>query len=204
MNSDNGKLITVQEAATRLNLSERTVWKYIQRRALKTSKEFSEGKRHRVMVLESSVQELQSSPSEKINEVQLNDSENDQRSPKKGDSVVLPADIYLQQQQERDSLMQGLMMYRYKFEELDKQVKQLPAPPEIVARELSDKAAALARAEEILEEAKEAQKRHAAAMDELKNKLIEEEHAKEAYRIQWEAAQAELKRPWWKKLFGAR
>ena len=41
-------------------------------------------------------------------------------------------------------------------------------------------------------------------MAELRIKLQEKEHVKEAYRIQWEAAQAELSRPWWKKLFGAR
>ena len=38
----------------------------------------------------------------------------------------------------------------------------------------------------------------------LKFKLQEEEHAKEAFRIQWELAQADLKRPWWKKLFGVK
>jgi hypothetical protein len=36
---------------------------------------------------------------------------------------------------ERDKLMQGLMMYRYKFEELEKQVKMLPAPVEVVSSE---------------------------------------------------------------------
>ncbi len=195
MSSDNGKLITVQETASRLNLSERTVWKYIQRKALKTSKEFSEGKRHRVMVLEDSVSGFQGSASEKFNEVQLNDSEIDQ-----GSSVVLPAEIYMQHQKERDSLMQGLMMYRYKYEELDRQVKVLPAPPEIVTRELNEKAAALARAEKILVEAQETQQRYAEALDELKAKLREEAHAKEAYRIQWEAARAELNRPWWQKI----
>jgi hypothetical protein len=103
---------------------------------------------------------------------------------------------------ERDQLKSGLMMYRYKFEEIEQKMRLLPAPPEMVARELEEKAAALAQAEKIVEEAKETQKHYIAAVEQLRAKLQEEEYAREAYRLQWEAAQAELKRPWWKKIFG--
>jgi hypothetical protein len=115
--------------------------------------------------------------------------------------VMIPLERY---EAERDRLMQGMMMYRYKFEELDRRVKLLPAPPEMMTNELEEKSAALIQAEKILEEAKKAQKHYTETMAELKAKLTEEEHAKEAFRIQWEQAMAEAKRPWWKKLFGAK
>lgn len=104
-------------------------------------------------------------------------------------------------QQERDNLLQGLMMYRYKFEDLERQVKLLPAPPEAVTKELQEKDAALQRAQEILKKAKESYDQYKVSMQQLKERLAEEERAREAYRIQWELAQAELKKPWWKKLW---
>lgn len=111
--------------------------------------------------------------------------------------------------QERDQALQGLMMYRYKFEELDRQLRMLPAPPEVVNSKLQEleqerqhKSEALAQAQKILKQAQEVKERYKGAMQELKAKLQEEERAKEALRVQWEQAQAELKRPWWKKIFG--
>jgi hypothetical protein len=106
-------------------------------------------------------------------------------------------------------LEQGIMMYRYKFEELDRQVKMLPAPLEVVNNDLKAKDAALkqkdealARAQQILRKAKESYDQYKLSMSELKSQLAEEERVREAYRIQWELAQAELKKPWWRKLFG--
>jgi len=107
-------------------------------------------------------------------------------------------------EQRCSQLEQGVMMYRYKYEELDRQVKLLPAPPELMTKELEEKAQALAQAEMIVEEAKEKQKQYTEAMEQLKAKLQEEEYAKEAYRIQWELAQAELNRPWWQKIWRKR
>lgn len=119
---------------------------------------------------------------------------------------AVPFKIYDQHRREWEErcahLEQGLMMYRYKFEELDQQIKMLPAPPETVGRELEFKTTALAQAHEILQQVQETQKHYEEAMSELKLKLQEEEHAKEAFRFQWELAQVDLKRPWWKKLFG--
>jgi len=112
-------------------------------------------------------------------------------------------------QEERDSLRHGLMMYRYKFEELDRQVRLLPAPPEMLSTRLSEveqdrrqKAEALEQAEKIVDEAKKAQKLSMEVMTKLRAKLVEEVKAKEAYRDQWELAHARLNRPWWKKLLG--
>jgi hypothetical protein len=119
-------------------------------------------------------------------------------------------------QQERDNLLQGMMMYRYKFEEADRQLKMLPAPVEVVTRDLKEKedkvqeiekdreqkTAALTQAQKILQQAQEVKERYKTSIIELKGKLAEEERVREAYRIQWELAQAELKKPWWKKMLG--
>jgi hypothetical protein len=116
---------------------------------------------------------------------------------------------------DRDNLLQGIMMYRYKFEELDQRVKLLPAPVEAVASKIGElearvnshkeaeeqKAHALAQAQEIIEQATEAQKRYIESLTQLKTKLQEEEHAKEAFRLQWEQAMIEAKKPWWQKLW---
>jgi len=39
---------------------------------------------------------------------------------------------------ERDSLMQGMMMYRFRFEELENKLKLLPAPPEEISGRLEE------------------------------------------------------------------
>lgn len=104
-------------------------------------------------------------------------------------------------QKERDELQTGLMMYRWKFEEIEKQVRLLPAPPEVVAAELEKKTAALSMAENIIQQAQVTQQQYEEALEQLRFKFQEEEHAKEAFRIQWELAQAELKRSWWQKLW---
>ncbi len=118
--------------------------------------------------------------------------------------VIIPSEVYERQQKEHDNMLQGLMMYRYKFEELERQTKLLPAPLEIIPSkldELEEKAAALALAENIIQQAQVTQKQYEEALAQLNLKLQEEEHAKEAFRIQWELSQAELKRPWWQKLW---
>jgi len=107
------------------------------------------------------------------------------------------------------TFQQRVMNLEIEKAEMESKLNLLPAPPEMVTRELQEKdqalqekAAALAQAEKIVEEARETQKRYLEAMEELKAKLLEEEREKGVYRVQWEGAQAELSRPWWKKLFG--
>ena len=128
------------------------------------------------------------------------------RSYQTNQDHFIPLNHYEEQRklwlEERDQLTQGLMMYRYKFEELDKQIRMLPAPPETITKELEFKTTALDQAHEILKHAQDTQKYYDEAMAQLILNLQEEEHAKEAFKIQWELAQAALKRPWWKKLFG--
>jgi hypothetical protein len=126
-----------------------------------------------------------------------------------GQTIIIPAELYVQQQKERDQAVQGLIMYRYKFEELDRQLRMLPAPPEVMTSKLQEmeqdrqqKAEALAQAQKILRQAQEVKERYKTSIHELRAKLQEEEKAMEILKAQWELAQAELKRPWWKKIFG--
>jgi hypothetical protein len=119
---------------------------------------------------------------------------------------------------ERDRALQGMMMYRYKFEELDQKMRLLPAPADVVAKELEQKDArlreleddrkrkvtAIIKAQQILRKAQATYEQYEASMALLKSKLQEEEQAKEALRVQWEKAQAEMNRPWWKKMLGRR
>jgi hypothetical protein len=110
---------------------------------------------------------------------------------------------------ERDKLVQGMMMYRYKFEDLDRQLRLLPAPPERVTSKVQEleaeskqKARALEQAEEIITEAKNAQKKYSEAMTQLRARLREEERARQDYRTQLIRTIEEAKRPWWKKMLG--
>lgn len=79
--------------------------------------------------------------------------------------------------QERDQLQAGLMMYRYKFEEAEKQLKLLPAPVETVTLKL----------------------------EELERKLQEKEAVLSEQETRLQEKEAELQRerslPWWKKMF---
>jgi hypothetical protein len=114
-------------------------------------------------------------------------------------------------EQRCSQLEQGVMMYRYKYEDLDRQVKMLPAPPELISSKVQEleqdrrqKTEALAQAHKILHQAQEVKERYKSSVLELKAKLQEEERAKEALRLQWEQAMEEAKKPWWKKLFGVK
>jgi hypothetical protein len=93
--------------------------------------------------------------------------------PGASQAITMPAEIYIQQQKERDSYLQGMMMYRYKFEELDRQVKLLPAPVDQVAMKLQE----AEHKDQVLRDAQEAITR------------LEEDLRRERFL------------PWWKKIF---
>ncbi len=118
-------------------------------------------------------------------------------------------------EQRCSTLEQGLMMYRYKFEEVDRQLKVLPAPPEFVKSkidELEKNFQEEARAKSLLavEKAKTEEEKEQLINDyedflaQMRAKLSEEESVKEELKAELEKAMADLKRPWWKKLFGVR
>jgi len=111
------------------------------------------------------------------------------------------------------TLEQGLLMYRYKFEEVDRQLKILPAPPEYVKAKIDELEKNLqeeARAKSLLaiekaeteEEKEQLRKDYEDFLSQLRAKLSEEERIKEELKAELEKAMADLKRPWWKKLFG--
>jgi len=57
---------------------------------------------------------------------------------------------------ERDELQTGLMVYRYKFEEMERQMRLLPAPVEVVNTILQEKEAKLTENDQALRTAQEA------------------------------------------------
>jgi hypothetical protein len=63
--------------------------------------------------------------------------------PHSGEVMSMMYDMLERQRKEmtreRDQILQGLMMYRYKYEELDRQVKALPAPPDEMSAEIKQK-----------------------------------------------------------------
>ena len=89
--------------------------------------------------------------------------------------------------QERDQLQAGLMMYRYKFEEIEHRMKMLPAPVETVVSKMAD-----------MEEALSAEVKY-------REQLTSALHEKEVELTRLHAVQdQEQRRSWWKKLFGLR
>ena len=85
---------------------------------------------------------------------------------------------------ERDELKSGLMMYRYKYEELERQVRLLPAPVDQVSSKMTE-----------MEEALKAEV-------EYREKLTSALHEERAARAHTEAElEHEKKRPWWKRLW---
>lgn len=151
--------VSVKEAANRLNITERTVWKYIQKDMLKTSRRFSSGKKPAVMVFEGSISELLQGRS--VIEI-TNDPEGDldrsvinpEGSVNHPDRpvVTLPVEFYAQQQKEHEQALTGMMMYRWKYEELDRQVKLLPAPVEVVPSMVQERDARIRALEDELAE----------------------------------------------------
>ncbi|MGV8027388.1 MAG: hypothetical protein AB2L18_12610 [Anaerolineaceae bacterium] len=79
--------------------------------------------------------------------------------------------------EERDRLQAGLLMYRYKFEELDRQIRLLPAPVESIPSKIT----------------------------ELEQKTAEKDQAlqrsQETIKALEEALQSEKQRSWWDRLW---
>jgi hypothetical protein len=79
---------------------------------------------------------------------------------------------------ERDKLQAGLMMYRWKYEELEQKIRLLPAPVEVVSSKLTE-------LEEALQEERSTKEEAQAAITRLEKAL-----------------ETERSRSWWKRLFG--
>lgn len=144
--------------------------------------------------------------------------------------ISIPLEYYERQQEDRDRLMQGLMMYRFKFEELDRRLRLLPAPPESIHEEIreKDEAAetikqelvqtqqqlqdesdareqALVQAQRILQDATVKYRHYEQSLEDLREQLEAEQLMKNILKIEWEnlrkAMELQNKLPWWKKLF---
>jgi hypothetical protein len=144
-------------------------------------------------------------------------------------TISIPLEYYERQQEDRDRLMQGLMMYRFKFEELDRRLRLLPGPPEAIHEEIREKeevaetvrlelaqtqqqlqdeseakAEALFQAQRILDDAREKYHHYEQSLEELREQLEAEQLMKNILKIEWENLRKKMEiennLPWWKKL----
>lgn len=104
--------------------------------------------------------------------------------------ITMPVEYFEEQLKSHDHLLQGMMMYRHKFEELDRQLKSLSAPPIDVKT----------RIEELEKELIESTREKNEALARLRQKLEEEEKLREDLKTEWETILSRLEKPWWKRL----
>jgi len=104
----------------------------------------------------------------------------DQPDQQPGQMITLPMEFYAEQLKERDQALQGLMMYRYKFEEMERQVRLLPAPVEVVTSKLTE-----------MEQ----------KLSELDEKELALTYSQETIKALEEALQRERQRSWWDRLW---
>ncbi len=119
----------------------------------------------------------------------------------------IPLEHYEQQRsqwlEERDSLMHGLMMYRFKFEDMERQIKLLPAPPDIMSRELRWKDETLKDAQRIIEEKDEAITESKKMIRDIQKSFEDERALRDRMEMELKAQlERERSRSWWKKLLG--
>jgi len=111
--------------------------------------------------------------------------------------VTMPTEAFFQQQKERDNLLQGLMMYRYKFEELDRQIKMLPAPLEVLPAILQEKDVKLSELEQKAE-----------LLEEVERKLLTEQQSRERIEQELQKVKEDLLNErslsWWSRLWKKR
>lgn len=123
--------------------------------------------------------------------------------------AAVPLEHYEQQRkdwlEERDGLMQGIMMYRFKFEELEKQIKLLPAPPQVMSEELKWKDNRLLEAQQKAHENDNALAEAQRMMEEMQRSFDEERQLRDKIEADTRAElERERRRSWWKKLLGIR
>lgn len=101
---------------------------------------------------------------------------------KAGHATNVPVEMYETLRKERDSLFQGMLMYQFKFEDLDRKMKCLPAPAEVLSSKLEEQEKELA--------------------------LLRDEKAKAEHLTRENEAMKsrirEMELPWWKRLFKPR
>jgi hypothetical protein len=95
---------------------------------------------------------------------------------------------------QRSRLEQGIMMYRFKYEEMCKQIKLLPAPPEMIQEEISYRDTLLEKAKNVILQERARIRKQEEDLAAMKIRLQEEEQENAMLRL-------EAHKPWWKKLF---
>lgn len=136
----------------------------------------------------------------------------------------IPLDYYEKKQkeweQERDRLLQGIILYKLRFEELEGKLKALPAPPEMLNGRITELEEQLTREnaardrvfEELVKETGESRsayekqlQQQTAVIEELRAKNEKDEEEKEHLWEMLNEREKELwqiKKPWWQKWFG--
>ncbi len=92
---------------------------------------------------------------------------------KSGNMVILPVDLYNKEKEERDKYFQGMMMYRFKYEELENKLKLLPAPVEVVSHEFEKIRIDLEEKEKAVQD-KEKELLEQASVIEVKEQVLKE------------------------------
>jgi hypothetical protein len=110
--------------------------------------------------------------------------------------ITMPAEVFIRQQKERDELVQGMLMYRFKFEELDRLMKCLPAPVESVTSKLEEQEQEIARLQLDVTKFQEKEQEIARLQEE---KVKAEQVVQENEALKTRLREMEL--PWWKKIF---
>lgn len=210
---NNGRVLTIKEASKITGLSTSTLRMHLKKgliEGVKTSTKFGDTWH----IKADSIKHLKSLESSGLNAQPLSNMRTSETSTstsiKNSDNLIRMRDEHLTDLRKQVMTYEGIIItFQQRIGVLESEktayeakLKLLPAPPEILLNDLQQKEAALAQAEKIVLAAQETQKQYEEAVAQLKLKLQEEEHAKEAFRIQWELAQTELERPWWKKIFG--
>ncbi len=116
-----------------------------------------------------------------------------------GQDLSVPLEIYNQQRKEwvdkYEKVLQGMMMYQFKFEELDRRMKLLPAPPEVVSYkfdELQSQAKEFEIAREEVERTRTELERITSEKEKMESSLKDLADARETVQKEKDELQAQL------------
>ena len=155
MTNRNEQWVTIQEASEIIGRSENAVRLLVKRGKFDQLKKVRKSGRGYWVIHRDSITRLVNS-SQWVTGARR-ESGSDLTNVTNGESSI-PLHHYEEQRslwlQERDQLQTGLMMYRFKFEELEKQVKMLPAPVEVVSSRMPELETRVKELEADLEQAR--------------------------------------------------
>lgn len=184
MSAGNGKWMTIKEVSEISGKSINALRLLIHRGKIDNLKKVK-GKGHGEWLIHKDI--LQKFQQREISENLTSQEISEEKTTQKSQEISnqgIPLDYFDKKlkewDSERDNLIQGLIMYRYKFEELDKKLKFLPAPPEEVVHMIDANASKVKELEILLQQ----------------EKMIRNDLEKEI--------ETQKNLSWWKKLFSVR